>query len=139
MGTSREWNIQSLQFRGRLILQSPTEELLEQAIRLGFLASNNEVEYEAILARLDLALTLATVKLKICSDSQLVIQQIRKEYEAKEERMARYLELVQDNLAKLGEWAVERVPQIENSKADALVEMVATLPIKAVVLLSIYL
>nr|CAN69501.1 hypothetical protein VITISV_024145 [Vitis vinifera] len=139
VGTSREWNIQSLQFRGRLILQSPTEELLEQAIRLGFLASNNEVEYEAILARLDLALTLATVKLKICSDSQLVIQQIRKEYEAKEERMARYLELVQDNLAKLGEWAVERVPQIENSKADALVEMVATLPIKAVVLLSIYL
>ncbi|RVX23740.1 hypothetical protein CK203_000028 [Vitis vinifera] len=111
VGTSREWNIQSLQFRGRLILQSPTEELLEQAIRLGFLASNNEVEYEAILARLDLALTLATVKLKICSDSQLVIQQIRKEYEAKEERMARYLELVQDNLAKLGEWAVERVPR----------------------------
>ena len=91
------------------------------------------------MARLDLALTLATVKLKICSDSQLVIEQIQKEYEAKDERMARYLELVQDNLAKLGEWVVERVPQIENSKADALAEMVAILPIKEAVLLSIYL
>ncbi|RVW75366.1 Retrovirus-related Pol polyprotein from transposon 17.6 [Vitis vinifera] len=39
-----------------LLLQSPTGEHLEQAIRLGFPASNNEVEYEAILSGLDLAL-----------------------------------------------------------------------------------
>ncbi|KAL6339378.1 hypothetical protein AAG906_032907 [Vitis piasezkii] len=102
-------------------------------------ASNNEVEYEAILARLDLALTLAAVKLKICSDSQLVIEQIQKEYEAKDERMACYLELVQDNLAKLGEWAVERVPRTENSKVDALAEIVATLLVKEAMLLPIYL
>ncbi|RVW28308.1 hypothetical protein CK203_104501 [Vitis vinifera] len=39
-----------------LLLQSPTGEHLEQAIRLGFSASNNEAEYEAILSGLDLAL-----------------------------------------------------------------------------------
>ncbi|KAL6315680.1 hypothetical protein AAG906_005771 [Vitis piasezkii] len=39
-----------------LVLQSPTGEYLEQAIRLGFSASNNEAEYEAILSGLDLAL-----------------------------------------------------------------------------------
>ena len=94
-----------------LILQSPTGELLKQAIWLGFPASNNEAEYEAILAKLNLALTLAAVKLKICIDSQLIIEQIQKEYEAKNERMARYLTLVEDRLAKLGEWAIERVPQ----------------------------
>ncbi|RVX11727.1 hypothetical protein CK203_009440 [Vitis vinifera] len=33
-----------------LLLQSPTGEHLEQAIRLGFSASNNEAEYEAILS-----------------------------------------------------------------------------------------
>ena len=33
-----------------------------------------QVEYEAMLARLDLARSLAAVKLKICSDSQLVIR-----------------------------------------------------------------
>ncbi|RVW75027.1 Transposon Ty3-I Gag-Pol polyprotein [Vitis vinifera] len=37
-----------------LLLQSPTGEHLEQAIRLGFSASNNEAEYEAILSGLDL-------------------------------------------------------------------------------------
>ncbi|RVW31030.1 Retrovirus-related Pol polyprotein from transposon 17.6 [Vitis vinifera] len=42
-----------------LLLQSPTGEHLEQAIRLGFSASNNEAEYEAILSGLDLALALS--------------------------------------------------------------------------------
>ena len=52
-----------------LLLQSPTGEHLEQAIRLGFSASNNEVEYEAILCGLDLALALSASKLWVYSDS----------------------------------------------------------------------
>ncbi|RVW22433.1 hypothetical protein CK203_099235 [Vitis vinifera] len=75
----------------RLLLQSPTGEHLEQAIRLGFPASNNETEYEAILSGLDLALALSVSKLRVYSDSQLVVRHVRKEYEAKDECMARYL------------------------------------------------
>ncbi|RVW25566.1 hypothetical protein CK203_111027 [Vitis vinifera] len=56
-----------------LLLQSPTGEHLEQAIRLGFSASNNEAEYKAILSGLDLALALSVSKLRIYSDSQLVL------------------------------------------------------------------
>ncbi|RVW87310.1 Retrovirus-related Pol polyprotein from transposon 297 [Vitis vinifera] len=74
-----------------LLLQSPTREHLEQAIRLGFLASNNEAEYEAILSGLDLALALSVTKLRVYSDSQLVVKHVQKEYEAKDARMARYL------------------------------------------------
>ncbi|RVX00853.1 Retrovirus-related Pol polyprotein from transposon 17.6 [Vitis vinifera] len=55
------------------LLQSPTGEHLEQAIRLGFSASNNEAEYEAILSGLDLALAYPSPKLRIYSDSQLVL------------------------------------------------------------------
>ena len=94
-----------------VILQPPTGELLEQAIWLEFPISNNEAEYEAILVVVDLAHSLSTVKLKICSNFQLVIEQIQKEYEAKDECMAHYLALIQDSLAKLGKWVVERVPQ----------------------------
>ena len=86
-----------------LILQSPTRELLEQAIRLNFPASNNKAKYEAILTELEFARSLAVLKLKICSDFQLVMGKIQKEYEAKDECMVRYLTLVQDSLAKLGE------------------------------------
>ncbi|RVW95941.1 hypothetical protein CK203_027601 [Vitis vinifera] len=45
-----------------LLLQSPTGEQLEQAIRLGFPTSNNEAEYEAILSGLNLALALSASK-----------------------------------------------------------------------------
>ncbi|RVX02646.1 hypothetical protein CK203_016540 [Vitis vinifera] len=69
----------------------PNGEHLEQAIRLGFSASNNEAEYEAILSGLDLALALSVSKLRIFSDSQLVVKHVQEEYEAKDARMARYL------------------------------------------------
>lgn len=77
-----------------LLLQSPIGEQLEQAIRLEFLASNNEAKYKAILAGLSVALTLLASKLEICSDFQLVVGQIQEEYEAKDECMAWYLSKV---------------------------------------------
>ncbi|KAL6316277.1 hypothetical protein AAG906_017907 [Vitis piasezkii] len=39
-----------------LVLQSPTRECLEQAVQLGFHASNKEVEYGALLVGVSLAL-----------------------------------------------------------------------------------
>ena len=57
-----------------LILQSLIGELMKQAICLSFSTSNNVVEYEVILTELDLALTLATTKLEIRSDFQLIIR-----------------------------------------------------------------
>ena len=81
-----------------LLLQSPTGEQLEQAIRSGFFALNNKAEYEAILSGLDLTLALSVSKLRIYSDSQLVIGHVRKEYEAKDERMSQYLTKVRDTL-----------------------------------------
>ncbi|RVW90531.1 Transposon Ty3-G Gag-Pol polyprotein [Vitis vinifera] len=90
-----------------LLLQSPTGEHLEQAIRLGFPASNNEAEYEAIISGLDLALALSVSKLRVYSDSQLV-------------------------------WTIEKIRRTENGHADALAGITASLPIKEVILLPIY-
>ena len=55
--------------RVSLILQSPIRELMEQVIRLSFSTSNNEVEYEVVLAELNLALMLVATKLEIRNDS----------------------------------------------------------------------
>ena len=60
-----------------ITLQSSTGEQVEQVVRLNFLTSNNEAEYEAILVGLDLALTLTAIKVEVRSDSQLVIGQIQ--------------------------------------------------------------
>ena len=52
-----------------LQLKSPGGDLIEQAIRLGFSASNNESEYEAILAGIELATAIFADKLIIRNDS----------------------------------------------------------------------
>ena len=59
-----------------LQLKSRVGEKIEQAICLGFSASNNESEYDAILAGIELAAIVSTNKLLIQSDSQLVVRQV---------------------------------------------------------------
>ena len=50
------------------------------ALRFGFKASNNEAEYEALIAGLELAKEMKVESLDIFSDSQLVVCQINEEY-----------------------------------------------------------
>ena len=64
-----------------LQLKAPIEERIEQVIRLDFLASNNEAEYEAVLTGIDLAISVSLEKIIIQSDSQLVVGQVNEEYE----------------------------------------------------------
>ena len=52
-----------------LQLNSPGGDKIEQVVRLGFRASNNESEYVAILARIELAGVISANKLIIPSDS----------------------------------------------------------------------
>ncbi|CAL8174058.1 unnamed protein product [Prunus armeniaca] len=65
-----------------VVIITPDGTLLEQAITLGFPASNNEAEYEALLVGLRLAKELVIKKLVIYSDSQLITNQASSEYMA---------------------------------------------------------
>ena len=74
-----------------LILTSPEGIDIEYALRFGFRTSNNEAEYEAIIAGLNLAHSLEVDQLEVYNDSQLVVRQIEDTYEAKSGRMILYL------------------------------------------------
>ena len=84
-----------------LQLTSPTGERVEQAVRLGFSATNNESEYEGIIAGLELALTLGGDSLSIQCDSQLAIGQVNAEFESRDPRMTKYVSLVKQKLNTL--------------------------------------
>ncbi|CAE5959511.1 unnamed protein product [Arabidopsis arenosa] len=73
-------------------LESPTSEILEQSFRLLFNASNNEAEYEALIAGLRLAQGVGAEEVVAYCDSQLVVNQFNGDYEAKDLRMEAYLE-----------------------------------------------
>ena len=106
-----------------LILTSPEGLDIEYALRFGFQASNNEVEYEAVIAGINLAHSLEVDQLEVCSDSQLVVRQIEDTYEAKSGRMILYLQKVRDSLKKFVLFQVRHIPKVENSKADALAKL----------------
>ena len=83
-----------------LILTSPEGIDIEYALRLKFQASNNQVEYEAVIAGFNLAHSLEIDQLEVYSNSQLVARQIEDTYEAKSERMILYLKRVRDLMKK---------------------------------------
>ena len=74
-----------------LVLISPNEEKIEQSIRFGFQATNNETEFEALIAGLGLAKEMLIKQIKILSDSQLVINQIKSTYRARDLEITTYL------------------------------------------------
>ena len=65
-----------------LILVNPEGHQMHYALKFGFKASNNEAEYEALIAELNLAKEMKVESLEVYSDSQRVVCQITDEYQA---------------------------------------------------------
>jgi ribonuclease HI len=103
-----------------VVLISPEGEMLEQAVRLGFGASNNEAEYEALLHGLRAAKRLGATFLNLHCDSQLIVNQLTGEYTAKDERMMAYRDLAKDLIKNFDTVNIERVGREHNGHADSL-------------------
>ncbi|XP_028108999.1 uncharacterized protein LOC114307792 [Camellia sinensis] len=103
-----------------IMLNSPDRLIIEQAITLGFPASDNEAEYEALLAGLRSALRMKATTLMVFSDSKLVVNQVSGEYEAKDERMAKYQALVCVEIKKFAAIRMKQIDREENNAADEL-------------------
>jgi ribonuclease HI len=110
-----------------IVLISPGGELLEQSVRLGFGASNNEAEYEALLHGLRTARWLSADPLTIHYDSQLIVNQLTREYMAKDKRMIAYLNLAKNLLKDFCEFNIERVGREHNGHADLLAGLASSM------------
>ncbi|XP_038687612.1 uncharacterized protein LOC119987002 [Tripterygium wilfordii] len=103
-----------------IVLVAPEGEVLEMAIRLGFPATNNEAEYEALFQGVQNALRLGAKELVIYSDSQLVVNQLTGLYSARTATMAAYMEKTKQLLDRLHDYKVIQIPREQNDHADAL-------------------
>ena len=70
-------------------------------VRLNFPTTNNEVEYEALIARLDLAKVVGVENLVIYCDCQVVTSQVHGDYKCKNEWIKKDLEQVKDRVGNL--------------------------------------
>ncbi|XP_074337354.1 uncharacterized protein LOC141674547 [Apium graveolens] len=77
-----------------LVLQIPVGFMIEYALKLDFSTTNNEAEYETLIAGLGLARA--------------------------DDTMAKYLRVVKGILTQFDEWYVEHIPREENTTANAL-------------------
>uniref|UniRef100_A0A2N9IUL6 Uncharacterized protein n=1 Tax=Fagus sylvatica TaxID=28930 RepID=A0A2N9IUL6_FAGSY len=63
---------------------------------------------------------------KIRSDSQLIVGQVNGEYEAREDRMTKYLKLVRNAMTWFDEVMLVQVPREQNTEADALAKLASS-------------
>ncbi|XP_075665877.1 uncharacterized protein LOC142635629 [Castanea sativa] len=103
----------------RVVLHTPEGDKIECMIRLDFSTTNNEAEYKAIIAGLDLAIAAGAKSVIIYFDSQVVINQVDGSYECKNERMKREENQDADRLAK----AASAEPMIIPDQALSFVQL----------------
>ena len=98
-----------------VIIESNQGIQVELSLKFGFPASNNQAEYEALLAGLKLAKEVETKKLNIYSDSQVVTSQITGSYQAKDPTMKKYLDKTKELLRQIGEYKICHIPREQNA------------------------
>ncbi|XP_071741051.1 uncharacterized protein [Rutidosis leptorrhynchoides] len=108
-----------------LVLTSPSGEEHTYALRFNFDVSNNEAEYEALLAGLNIARKMNITKLRAFTDSQLVANQFNGSFEAHDPSMQKYLQLLKELAARFEHFELAQVPRSQNKKADALSKLAA--------------
>ncbi|GKA68093.1 reverse transcriptase domain-containing protein [Tanacetum coccineum] len=109
-----------------LILTNPEGMEFTYALRFRFDATNNEAEYEALIAGLKIAEQMGVENLQANVDSRLVANQVNGTYVAKETDMIRYLEKVKTLTSSFKAFSIKQVPRNENKKADALSKIAST-------------
>ena len=113
-----------------IVFASPLGHIFKFAYRLEFDATNNVVEYEALLLGLDLAKDLKIKMLSIKGDYDLVILQVKNQFACKSDRLKKYRNAVWDNIEYFDALDLQTIPREENKQANELLVAASTLHLK---------
>ncbi|XP_075665397.1 uncharacterized protein LOC142635068 [Castanea sativa] len=102
-----------------IVLCSLEKDKIECMVHSNFPTTNNEAEYEALVAGLDLAKAVGAMSVVIHCDSQVVTNQVNGDYECKSEKMKKYFEQAKKRMDELHAKIVQ-IPRGENEQTDRL-------------------
>ena len=108
-----------------LVLISPKKLTIEKLLRLGFSATNNEAEYEALLEGMSMVQRMGGKAVRMFSNSRLVVGQVKGKLEVKDERMQGYLSQVWHLELGFKSFSLLHVSRSGNTHVDSLA-MLAT-------------
>ncbi|GKA07731.1 reverse transcriptase domain-containing protein [Tanacetum coccineum] len=103
-----------------LVLINPSRMEFTYALRLNFTSTNNEAEYEALLAGLRMAVRMNVRVIDVKVDSKLVTSQINGSYIANSTSMIKYLATTKERIAGFKTFTIQNIPRNLNQKADIL-------------------
>jgi ribonuclease HI len=106
-----------------LLFNSPHRKHVRYVLRLHFPASNNVVEYEALVNRLCIAIELGVRRLDAQGDSQLVIDQVMKNSHYRDRKMEAYCDEVRRLEDKFHGLELNHVARRYNETADELAKI----------------
>ena len=110
-----------------LVLVSLKKITIEKSLRLGFLATNNKAEYEALLMGMAMVQRMGGKAMEMFSNSRLVVGQVNGELEARDERMQGYLSQVKRLQVGYESFSLLHVPRNGNTHADSLATLATSL------------
>nr|GEW04943.1 reverse transcriptase domain-containing protein [Tanacetum cinerariifolium] len=103
-----------------LMLVNPEGKEYTYALRFEFETTNNEAEYEVLIAGLRIAKEMQIQELAICVDSQLVENQVKELFEARHQTIKQYREKTIGLMSSFPNYSIEHNKREQNKKADAL-------------------
>ncbi|KAL9999326.1 putative ribonuclease H [Helianthus debilis subsp. tardiflorus] len=106
-----------------ILLKSPQGDIIPQAIRCEFPATNYEAEYEALIAGLELAKNMNIENLQVYVNSLLITNHYNGSYAVKGEKLIEYLGILKKLARYFDIFTLEQVPREDNAEADALANM----------------
>jgi ribonuclease HI len=106
-----------------LLFVSPLGEHMRYAVRLHFPASNNMVEYEALLCGLKITIETGIKRLDVRGDSQLVIDQVMKNVSCHDDKMEAYCKAVRALEDKFYGIELNHMPRRYNEEVDELAKI----------------
>lgn len=110
-----------------VVFVTPQEEVILYSFTLMNYCSNNAIEYQDLILRLEMIVDMKQLQLQIFGDSQLVIKQLLGSYEVRKPELRPCHDYAQKFMGWLGEVTLQHVPTKENKQADALATLASTL------------
>jgi len=106
----------------RVVIISPKKVPTTYKFLLNQFRSNNEAEYEALIAGLEILLELGAKSVEIKGDSELVLKQLTKEYKCAKESLIMYYAAANALLKRFTHVAIQHVPHTENQEVNDLAQ-----------------
>ncbi|OGN98531.1 MAG: hypothetical protein A2Y89_03740 [Chloroflexi bacterium RBG_13_51_18] len=82
--------------------------------------TNNQAEYQAVIAGLEKAITLGAKSVAVKADSELIVKQINRQFKIKNTALRPLYQRVVSLIGSLESFSISYIPRAQNAAADAL-------------------